>query len=219
MALLNIVTVPDGVLRRKARKVTDFDQDFQTLAENMIETMRAAPGVGLAAPQVGISQRLIVVEYQEEDDEGAINDSPKKLFIVANPEIIKGSDEKEMGIEGCLSIPGLVGEVERSLAVVIKGQNRRGQPLKFKAEGWLAKNAIVVTALNPVIGYASGAALVKEALARHSTIRELALEKAQQGELIHVVQNRPVTAAEITEALSDLRRLTEGGIVGGNAGG
>jgi len=59
--------------------------------------------------------------------------------VVVNPEIIKASEETEMGIEGCLSIPGLVGEVERSLAVVIKGQNRRGQPLKFKAEGWLAR--------------------------------------------------------------------------------
>lgn len=139
MALLDIVTVPDGVLRRKARKVTDFDQDFQTLAENMIETMRAAPGVGLAAPQVGISQRLIVVEYQEEDDEGAINDSPKKLFIVTNPEIIKVSDEKEMGIEGCLSVPDLVGEVERHYAIIVRGQNRRGQPVKIKAKGWLAR--------------------------------------------------------------------------------
>ena len=102
----------------------------------MIETMREAPGVGLAAPQVGLLERLIVVEYDEDDE---IEDSPKKLYVVVNPEIIKASDETELGIEGCLSIPGLVGEVERSLAVVIKGQNRRGQPLKFKAEGWLAR--------------------------------------------------------------------------------
>jgi peptide deformylase len=140
MALLDIVTVPDGVLRRKARKVTDFDQDFQALAENMIETMREAPGVGLAAPQVGISQRLIVVEYQENEDvEGEIKSTPKKLFIVANPEIIKGSDEKEMGIEGCLSVPDLVGEVERHSAIIVRGQNRRGQPVKIKAKGWLAR--------------------------------------------------------------------------------
>jgi fumarate hydratase class II len=93
------------------------------------------------------------------------------------------------------------------------------QANREKAEGWLAQNAIIVTALNPIIGYSAGAALVKEALARHSTIRGLALEKAQQGELIHIVQNRPVTTEEITAALSDLRRLTEGGIVGGNARG
>jgi fumarate hydratase class II len=84
-----------------------------------------------------------------------------------------------------------------------------------KAAGWLAKNAIVVTALNPVIGYAQGAALVKEALKRDLTIREVALEKARAGALKHRDQERSVTAEEIETALDDLRRLTEGGIAGG----
>ncbi len=88
-----------------------------------------------------------------------------------------------------------------------------------KAEGWLSKNAIVITALNPVIGYSQGAALVKEALARNASIREVALEKARSGALKHRDENRPVTAQEIDAALSDLRRLTEGGILGGSAGG
>ena len=88
-----------------------------------------------------------------------------------------------------------------------------------KATGWLAKNAIVVTALNPVIGYAQGAALVKEALKRDLTIREVAIEKAKAGTLKHRDQDRPVTAAEIESALDDLRRLTEGGIAGGGTGG
>jgi fumarate hydratase class II len=81
-----------------------------------------------------------------------------------------------------------------------------------KAEGWLAKNPIVVTALNPLIGYARGAALVKEALRRGLTVREVALEKAQAGELRHREQDRPVTVEEVEAALKDLRRLTEGGI-------
>lgn len=136
MALREIVTVPNEVLRRKTHKITTFDKDLQKIIDDMVETMRKAPGVGLAAPQVGLLDRLIVVEYDEDDE---VEDSPKKLYVVVNPEIIKASEETEMGIEGCLSIPGLVGEVERSLAVVIKGQNRRGQPLKFKAEGWLAR--------------------------------------------------------------------------------
>ncbi len=85
-----------------------------------------------------------------------------------------------------------------------------------KAEGWLAKNAIIVTALNPVIGYAQGAALVKEALAKNASIRELALEKAKAGALKHRDEDRPVTTAEIESALNDLRKLTEGGIVGGS---
>ena len=136
MALKEIITVPNEVLRRKAHKITAFEKELQKTIDDMVETMREAPGVGLAAPQVGLLDRLIVVEYDEDDE---IEDSPKRLFVVVNPEIIKASEETEMGIEGCLSIPGLVGEVERSLAVVIKGQNRRGQPLKFKAEGWLAR--------------------------------------------------------------------------------
>lgn len=88
-----------------------------------------------------------------------------------------------------------------------------------KAEGWLAKNAIVVTALNPVIGYSQGAALVKEALARNAAIREVAVEKAKAGALKHRDEDRPVTVEEIEAALSDLRRLTEGGIAGSSAGG
>jgi fumarate hydratase class II len=88
-----------------------------------------------------------------------------------------------------------------------------------KAEGWLSKNAIVVTALNPVIGYSQGAALVKEAIARNTAIREVALEKVRAGTLRHRDEDRPVTVDEIESALSDLRRLTEGGIVGGSVGG
>ncbi len=88
-----------------------------------------------------------------------------------------------------------------------------------KAEGWLARNAIVVTALNPLIGYSAGAALVKEALARNLTIQEVALEKVRQGSLKHRDGDRPVTEEEIIRTLGDLRRLTEGGIVGGGGGG
>jgi peptide deformylase len=136
MALREIVTVPNDVLRRKARKITTFDKELQKTIDDMVETMREAPGVGLAAPQVGLLDRLVVVEYDEDDQ---IEDSPKKLYVVINPEIISTSEETELGIEGCLSIPGLVGEVERSVEVVVRGQNRRGQPVKIKADGWLAR--------------------------------------------------------------------------------
>ncbi|TSA47221.1 MAG: peptide deformylase [Chloroflexi bacterium] len=136
MTFREIVTLPDPVLRRKAHTVTRFDAELQTLIDDMIETLRDAPGVGLAAPQVGVSDRLIVVEYPEDDEQ---EDAPKKLSVVVNPEIKETSAETEMGIEGCLSIPGLQGEVERSLAVTVKGQTRRGQPVKIKAKGWLAR--------------------------------------------------------------------------------
>lgn len=136
MTLRTIVTIPDPVLRRKARPVTRFDADLQTLVDDMIETMRAAPGVGLAAPQVGVSERVIVVEYPENDED---EDAPKKLFVVVNPEIRQRSQEKEIAVEACLSIPGVQGEVERDLAITVRGQTRRGQPLKIKAKGWLAR--------------------------------------------------------------------------------
>jgi peptide deformylase len=102
----------------------------------MIETMRQAPGVGLAAPQVGIPERLIVVEYPEDDEQEG---SPKKLYVVVNPEIKKASSETEMALEACLSIPGLQGEVERALEVTVKGRTRRGQLQTIKAKGWLAR--------------------------------------------------------------------------------
>jgi peptide deformylase len=102
----------------------------------MIETLREAPGVGLAAPQVGISDRVIVVEYPEDDEQ---EDAPRKLFVVINPEIKEISAETESGIEGCLSIPSLHGDVERALAVTVKGLTRHGQPFKIKAKGWLAR--------------------------------------------------------------------------------
>ena len=136
MPLRKIVTLPDPILRRKAHPVTRFDADLLSLVDDMIETMRVAPGVGLAAPQVGVPSRVIVVEYPEEDEQ---EDAPKKLFVVVNPEIKEISPDTELGIEGCLSIPGLHGEVDRALAVTVKGQTRRGQPVRIKAKGWLAR--------------------------------------------------------------------------------
>ena len=141
MGIRTIVSLPDPVLRRKARPVTRFDSNLQTLIEDMIETMRAAPGVGLAAPQVNISQRLIVVEYAEHEDEEDTEEKPikKKLYVMLNPEIIKTSEETVPGVEGCLSVPGVVGEVERFSMIQVKGLNRHGKPMKVKVEGWLAR--------------------------------------------------------------------------------
>lgn len=150
MGLRNIVTLPDPVLRRKARPVTKFDKGLQVLIDDMIETMRTAPGVGLAAPQVGVPERLIIVEYAdppEPDDNGMPPDEGEKplpevkpkLYVVANPVIMKASSEMVLGVEGCLSIPGLVGEVERHAGVQVSGLNRRGQPVKIRAAGWLAR--------------------------------------------------------------------------------
>jgi peptide deformylase len=135
MTLREIVTLPQAILRQKAHKVTDFGRDFQDLADDMVETLHQAPGVGLAAPQVAESLRLIVVEFGDEEDE----DVPPKLFVMANPEITRTSTETLVGTEGCLSIPGVQGDVERAAAVTIKGLNRQGRPMTVKARGWLAR--------------------------------------------------------------------------------
>jgi peptide deformylase len=135
MTMREIVTLPQSILRQKAHKVTDFGPNLQTLANDMVETMRQAPGVGLAAPQVGESLRLIVIEYGDDEDEKV----PPKLYVMANPEITRFSQETLVGAEGCLSIPGIQGEVERQAAVTVKGVNRHGRPMTVKAEGWLAR--------------------------------------------------------------------------------
>ena len=135
MAILNIVTFPEPSLRLKAKQVTKFDTELQTLVDNMFETLRAAPGVGLAAPQIGESLRLVVVEYTEDEDENA---KPKK-YVLVNPEIIKRSEEMVTDVEGCLSLPGLAGRVERHQAVTVKAKNRFGKPLKIEAQDWLAR--------------------------------------------------------------------------------
>jgi len=135
MTVREIVTLPQAILRHKAHKVSDFGPDFQTLVEDMVETMRIAPGVGLAAPQVGESIRLIVVEYGDEENE----ELPPKLYVMANPETTRTSEDTLVGTEGCLSIPSIQGDVERFTTVTVKGLNRHGRPITVKAKGWLAR--------------------------------------------------------------------------------
>jgi len=139
MTLRKIVALPDPVLRRKAHPVKKFDKNLQTLIDDMVETMREAPGVGLAAPQIGLSERLLVVEYYEREEDEEVEDAPKKVWALINPEIVKASEETLLGVEGCLSIPGLVGEVERHEEIQVKALNRHGKPMKVKAKGWLAR--------------------------------------------------------------------------------
>lgn len=140
MALLPIVKVEHPILRKKAVKVMSFDKNFQQLADNMIETMIDAPGVGLAAPQVGISQRLIVVRLPDDEDSKAeYGDQAGVVYVVANPKIIKASKEMVDGVEACLSIPGYYGEVERHETIVVTGQDRNGKDFRIKAKGWQAR--------------------------------------------------------------------------------
>lgn len=145
MPLRDIIGPDNPILRKKARAVGDpTNPALQKLIDDMIETMRDAPGVGLAAPQVAVSQRLAVIEYSEDDDADAerpedVEPKPKKLYVIINPEITARSEEMAEGAEGCLSLPGIYGHVLRHKAVTVKALNRRGKPIKIKADGWLAR--------------------------------------------------------------------------------
>ncbi|MBL7163267.1 MAG: peptide deformylase [Anaerolineales bacterium] len=135
MAIRKIITTPHPVLRGKARKVANFDAELHELIDDMVDTMRAEPGVGLAAPQVNVPLRVFVAEFGDENDE----DAPLQLYAIVNPKITKTSNETELGVEGCLSIPGIVGEVIRPHAATVEGFDRDGNPITIDAEGWLAR--------------------------------------------------------------------------------
>ncbi len=143
MSLRPIVTVPNPVLREKAKPVRQITPEMQNLIDDMVETMREAPGVGLAAPQVGVGMQVMVVEYAEgrenADADADAEPKPKKLYALVNPEISRHSKETELGKEGCLSIPDYMGEVERYSTVTVKGLDRHGKSFKIKAKGWLAR--------------------------------------------------------------------------------
>jgi peptide deformylase len=140
MTIRPIIQPDNPILRRKAIRVQSFDSKFQTLVDDMVQTMIEAPGIGLAAPQVAVSQRLIVVRLQDDEDSvKEFGELAGKLFVVANPDIIKKSKEMVEGVEGCLSIPGYLGLVDRHESIVITGQDRQGKPIRIKAAGWLAR--------------------------------------------------------------------------------
>ena len=134
MAIRVILNSEQPVLRQKAKKVKKVDASIQRLMDDMIETMRDAPGVGLAAPQIGVGLRVIVVETPEDEDDPQ---GGTQLQLV-NPEILK-FDGEQVGEEGCLSIPGYVGIVKRALNVTVRGQNRKGKEVTIKATGFLAR--------------------------------------------------------------------------------
>lgn len=127
MAILDIKKHPDPVLRQKARPVAQVDTRIKRLLDDMVDTMYAARGIGLAAPQVGISQRVIVVD---------IGDGPLR---VVNPRLTLLGDEEEQATEGCLSIPGILGDVWRSVKLTVRGLDEHGKPLRLDAEGLLAR--------------------------------------------------------------------------------
>jgi len=140
MAILEIIQPDNPILRKKAVKVTDFGAKLQQLIDDMHETMLSAEGVGLAAPQIAQSRRLILVRLpDDEDSQEEFGEEAGKLYVVANPKIIKQDRNMVSGVEGCLSIPGLLGDVDRHESIVLTGQDRHGKPLRIKAKDWLAR--------------------------------------------------------------------------------
>ena len=135
MPAREVIIVPHPTLRKKAAPVTDFGEETQQLIDDMILTLREESGAGLAAPQVNVSQQVILVEYGDDEDENI----PSTLYVAVNPKITRFSQDMILGAEGCLSIPGLMGEVERSQEIVVEGQNRHGESLKMKLRGWVAR--------------------------------------------------------------------------------
>jgi len=137
MAIRKIVLIGDNVLREKARRVRSFDAKLHTLLDDMADTLNDAAGVGLAAPQIGVSQRIILVTLP--DDEEEYGAQAGVFYEVINPEIIKESREMVDGVEACLSIPGYFGTVSRHQSVVVRGQDRQGEEIRIKAYDWLAR--------------------------------------------------------------------------------
>jgi peptide deformylase len=129
MALLPILHYPDPRLHKVAKPVEVVDDRIRELVRNMAETMYAAPGVGLAATQVDVHERVVVIDVSEESNQ---------LLVLINPEITWKSDEQQVYEEGCLSVPGIYDEVKRAAHIHVKALNEKGEAFEFDAEGLLA---------------------------------------------------------------------------------
>lgn len=131
MAILQIRIYPDPVLRERCTPVTSFDAALIRLAADLVETMHAAPGIGLAAPQVGATVRLVVLDL-------SVGEDPAQLHVLVNPEVVRRSG-LETDVEGCLSLPGITDKVDRPLSVLVRAQGVGGETFELPGEGWLAR--------------------------------------------------------------------------------
>jgi peptide deformylase len=127
MAILKIHTLPDPVLRQKAKRVTKIDDSIRKLIDDMIDTMRAVSGAGLAAPQIGVPLRIAVIELPGEE-----------VITLINPEVIKRQGERVVE-EACLSVPGYQAEIKRAVTVKVKAQDRQGRQIRIKGNDLLAQ--------------------------------------------------------------------------------
>ncbi len=135
MTTWEIIEVGDPRLRKRSRPIKVITPEIRELVDDMVETMHENEGIGLAAAQVGELVRIIIVELPEDEE---VQGSGQR-YIVLNPEIVKKSRDTEIGIEGCLSVPGYVGEVERSTMVLVRGMNMQGRKFRLRAKDFLAR--------------------------------------------------------------------------------
>lgn len=146
MSKLQLKYYPDEILKQKAKKITRFDASVRKLAADMLDTMYQSNGVGLAAPQVGVSKRIMVIDVHRKDEDESESaqksgQKPGKPIVFINPQIIRKEGEM-VGLEGCLSFPGVFFEVKRASAIVVRYQNLAGKEQKIEAEGNLLCRAI-----------------------------------------------------------------------------
>lgn len=134
MAVREILTSGAPVLRQKAKKVKRVDASTHKLIDDMLETMHAANGLGLAATQVGVSLRVLVIEMPQDDEDPHSGEQ----VVLVNPEIVK-SEGEQFGEEGCLSVPGYIGMIRRAMRVSVKGLNGKGKEVRVNGEGLLAR--------------------------------------------------------------------------------
>lgn len=141
MPARTVITIEDPRLRQRAAEIEQFPPDLTRLAQDMLETMRAHLGVGLAGPQIGVMQRIFVAEIPDERNEQGepVHPLAGQTFVMLNPRLVEASETKVEGEEGCLSMPGWRGLVLRSDRVRVTAQDITGQPLEITAEGYLAR--------------------------------------------------------------------------------
>ena len=131
MTIKPLIILPDPLLRQVSKPIERVDADFQRLADDMLETMDDAPGIGLAAIQIGVPRRMLVIDVSREGED-------KQPLVFVNPEIVVSSDERSVYEEGCLSIPDYYAEVERPATVIVKYLDRDGKDQTVEADGLLA---------------------------------------------------------------------------------
>jgi peptide deformylase len=164
MAVLPIRIAPDPVLRQKAKRVRTIDASIHKLIKDMLETMHDAPGVGLAAPQVGVPLRVIVIGIPEQEN-----------FALINPEVVKTRGERVVS-EGCLSIPGYMGQLKRAVSVTVKGRDPNGKEVRIKADELLAQ------ALEHEIDHVNGI-LYTDRLESEDDLRKIEPKDVEEAEL------------------------------------